>query len=109
MPTANVRAFATRLREAQARRYAHARDTAQQDILRRWGTAVLTRRDFTPDQMGRTVAALARTGLPIGTAEQVVTQALTDAKAAFQAALIRHGSEAASDSENTDTGRIQRV
>lgn len=109
MPTASVKAFAIRLRNAQARRLDQARTTAQQDLLRRWATALLEHRELNPAGVVRAMAALQRTGLSEGMAESVVAKSLGDAMRAFQAGLIHHGAEAASDSENTDTGRFQRI
>jgi hypothetical protein len=86
-----------------------ARHLAQQDILRRFGQAVLERAGFTPEATGRAATSLFKAGLPLGEAEQAVHLAMQDAAQAFRAALLRHATELASDSENTDTGRLHKV
>lgn len=98
-----------RLRERAARRQRAARLQAQQDVLRKWGKAALERAGFTPEQAARSAVALFRAGLPLGEAEQAVHLALRDAQAAYRAALLQHSTTLASDSENTDTGRLRRL
>lgn len=97
------------MRERAARRTRAARLAAQNDVLRKWGAAGLDRAGLTPDTISRAATTLFRTGMPLYVAERVVQEALEDAAAAFRAGLLRHGTDQATDSENTDTGRLRKV
>lgn len=109
MSTAGGQRFVTRIRGAHSTRIAAATEATRRDILARWVASATRRVELDPETVARTVSALIRTGLSPDVATTVVHRALEEAARAFRHAVLQHGTELASDSENTDTGKMAKL
>jgi hypothetical protein len=82
--------------------------TARQARLT-WARNALARQNFDPAHAERDLFILTSMGVPQADAERTIHQALAAAAAAYRIHILTIGAEVASDSENTDTGRMTSV
>jgi hypothetical protein len=85
-----------------------AAQTARQARIT-WATYALARQEFDPATTARNLTVLVAAGVPQADAERTIHAALAAAASAYRVTMATLASEVASDSENTDTGRMASV
>ena len=82
--------------------------TARQARLT-WATHALARQGFDPATQAADLTVLTKLGMAQADAERTIHQALAAAASAYRVQMLALGADAATDSENTDTGRMASV
>jgi hypothetical protein len=85
-----------------------AAETARQARLT-WATNALARAGMDPASKAVDLTVLTSLGMRQADAERTIHAALASAASAYRGYMAQYATEAASDSENTDTGRMSSV